>query len=219
MFHSKISTLSLLLVSLLILPACSQKSPQHPAECGEGTVQQGTAVGTVVGAVAGKLANTNIFVSAIVGGLIGTISTQRLASLQCQYYGKEKKLLENITYNIEEQNNLAQKTNLLNNKMSLLYREIIDMKKENTRKESKKNDLLNKIANKKEEILKVQQLNREVIDSTELYYSSLNNSKFSRQDKKSVQNSLNNILASLHSIENASVYNLNQLEKFKRKVQ
>jgi len=220
LFQSKTSTLSLLLASLLILlPACSHKSPQQTAECGEGTVQQGIALGTVLGAVAGRLINTNIFVGAIVGGLIGSISTQRLVSLQCQYYGKEKKLLKNITHNIEKQNNLAKKTNLLNNKMSLLYREIIEIKKEKNKKESKKNDLLDKIANKKEEILRVQKLNREVINSTTLYYNSLNNSKFSQQDKKSVQNSLDNILSSLHSIENASVYNLRQLENFKRKIQ
>ena len=72
MFQFKLSTISLLTIYLLSLSACSSKSPQT-AECGEGTVQQGTAIGTVVGAVAGKLAHTNIFVGAIVGGLIGTI--------------------------------------------------------------------------------------------------------------------------------------------------
>jgi len=211
--------LSLLLISVLSLSACSSKSPQT-AECGEGTVQEGTAIGTVVGAVAGKLANTNMFVGAIVGGLIGNISTQRLASLQCQYHGEEKKLLEDITHNIEDQNTLAQKTNMLNNKMSLLYKEIKEIKKEEkTLQLSRKNDLYHKINNKKEEILNIQRLNREVIDSTKIYYSSLNNSNFSKMDKESVQNSLSNILSSLHSIEDASIYNLNQLEKFKKKIQ
>ena len=211
--------LSLLLVSLLLFSSCSSKSPST-AECGEGTVQEGTAIGAVVGAVAGKLANTNIFVGAIVGGLIGNISTQRLASLQCQYHGKEKKLLEKITYNIEEQNRLAKKINMLNSKMSRLYKEIEQIKKEEKSLQlSQKNNLYNRINNKKEEILNIQKLNKEVIDTTQLYYNSLNGSKFSKMDKESVQNSLRNILSSLYSIKNASIYNLNQLEKFKRKIQ
>ena len=218
MFQFKKYTLPLISLFLLTFSACSNKA-QPTAECGEGTVQQGTAIGTVVGAVAGNLAHTNMFVGAIVGGFIGTISSQRLASLQCQYHGKEKELLKNITHNIKEQNNLAQETNLVNKKMSLLYKEIKQVKEEKNLHLSQKNNLLYKINNKKEEILKIQQLNREVIDSTELYYSSLNSSNFSKQDKESVQNSLSNILSSLHSIENASIYNLKQLEKFKGKIQ
>ena len=218
MFQFKTSTLSLLLVFITTLSACSNKSPQT-AECGEGTVQQGMAVGSIVGAVAGKLAHSNMFVGAIVGGLIGYISTTKLASLQCQYLGKEKKLLENITQNIEKQNNLAQQTNILNNKMTLLYQEIKEIEKEKIYQDSQKNNLLSKINAKKEEILNIQQLNREVIDSTSIYYNSLNDSSFSKQDKESVQNSLSHILSSLHNIENASIYNLNQLEKFKRKIQ
>lgn len=216
MFHFKISTLVLL--TLILLSACTQKKPST-SECGEGTVEQGTAIGVVVGAVAGQLANSNIFVGAIVGGLIGNISTQRLASLQCQYQGKEQELLSNITHNIENQNSLAQKTNLLNNKMSLLYQEIEAMQAKENFQISQKNDLLTQINKKKEEILNIQQLNREVIKSTKTYYNALTHSKFSTQDKVSVQNSLNNILSSLHSIENASIYNLSQLEKFKRKIQ
>ena len=217
MFNSKLPILSLSMMVIFSFSACSQKNTQL-GECGEKTVLQGTAVGTVLGAVAGKLSQTNIFLGAIVGGVVGTVGSRYLASLQCQYYGKERVLLEQITENIEEQNSLANSTNNLNKRMSTLYNEIETLKHQKYLQASQKENLLNKIKIKREEIRSLQRLNSEVMQSTKTYYASVKAAKFSKADKESVQHSLNSIFSSLTHIEKASQYNLKQLEKFERRV-
>lgn len=212
-------TLPLLIIFLLSV-GCSQKNPSSPQpECGERTMRDATSIGAVVGAVAGKLSQTNMLVGAVVGGVIGAISGNQLASMQCKYYGKEKALLEKIDINIQEQNSLADQTNNLNKKMSALYQEIKSTKEQEGLSDNRRMILLDKIKQKEQEILSVKRLNSNVINNTHHYYQSLKTSNFSKRDKGKIKNSLNRILSSLENIKNASSYNLEQLQKFKRRVE
>lgn len=217
MFNIKIFKLFVLIVSLLLLSACSQKFQEKP-KCSEGTILQGAAVGSVVGAIASKLADTNIFVGAIVGGVIGTIGANKLSSLQCQYHGQEEELLNAIAHNIDKQNILVNKANTLNQKMSLLYLETEQLKNQAYQQSEEKTSILNKIEKKRKEVLNIKKLNSKVMNNTQKYYHTLKNSNFSQNDKQNILNSLTNILSSLHKIENTSTYNLTQLENFKRKI-
>jgi len=218
-----------ILCLLLSLSGCSTKSKpdcvncriemKAPNECGAGTIAQGTIMGTIVGGIAGQLSQVNPIISAVVGGVIGATGGYKLASMQCQYQGKEHALLRKIQKSIRKQNGLASKSEQLNRKISQLYQEIETVNSNENESFQKRESLRNKIIMKKEEIISIQSLNNNVISKTENYYSDLKTRNYSKTDKESIKHSLSSILISLNSIKDSCTYNLEQLKKFEKKVE
>lgn len=202
---------------LLFQTGCSSKSPA-PSECGSGTMVQSVGLGVTVGVIASNLVQSNMFVGALIGGLAGAAGGKQLLTLQCQYYGDEKLLLEQISHNIASQNSLVIKTKQLNKKMHSLYEEITQLKSNKYFQLNRRNELEQRINRKQNEVLNIQTLNHQVMGTSHAYYDAVSNSNFSQKDKESIHRSLKNIFHSLNSIEEASLYNLKQLNNFKRKL-
>ena len=200
-----------------LLSACSSKTAP-PLECGELTTIQGVTIGSVTGGVVAKLSQVNAITGVLVGGVLGAVAGKKLASMQCQYYGKEQALLDNIQINIKEQGNLAKQSRELNSKISQLYNEMSLLKKRYHGDLVQKEELLEKIAIKKEEVEKIQKLNQNVMKKTKEYYQDLNRANYSKKDRKNIEQSLNSILSSLDSIEKSSRYNLEQLNQFRERI-
>lgn len=200
-----------------LLSACSSKTAS-PLECGELTTIQGVTIGSVTGGVVAKLSQVNAITGVLVGGVLGAVAGKKLASMQCQYYGKEQALLDNIQINIKEQGNLAKQSRELNSKISQLYNEMSLLKKRYHGDLVQKKELLEKIAIKKEEVEKIQKLNQNVMKKTKEYYQDLNRANYSKKDRKNIEQSLNSILSSLDSIEKSSRYNLEQLNQFRERI-
>ena len=202
-----------LLFSILIVTGCTNKISN---KCGVNTNSQALITGSIIGGIASKLSNINPIVGVIVGGIVGAVGGRQLASLQCQYYNKEKSLIQEIQNSVKEQNNLVKKTTSLNKEMTLLYNKTYLLKMSYNKVLKDKIALKKEILLKKEEVLDIQSLNSKVRLSTQEYYNTLNERKYSKIDKKQIKISLNSIFKSLTSIENSCIYNLQQLKKFKR---
>ena len=202
----------------VLLASCSSKRATHSNECGEGTTLQGIGIGSIAGGVVAKISQVNPITGILVGGVVGAVAGKKLASMQCKYYGKEKKLLEKIESNILEQDDLAKQSRELNRKMSKLYKDITLLKNTYSQDLAQKEKLLRKIAIKKEEVQKIQKLNSSVMKKTKEYYKELNQANYSKKDRKSIEQSLQSILSSLDSIEKSSRYNLEQLNQFKQRI-
>jgi hypothetical protein len=206
------------LATLLILSACSQKSPTNSGECGEGTLLQGAAAGAISGAVVSKLTKGNALTGALIAATVGGIAGNALASMQCQYSGKEQILLTKIQENIQKQNSLAKSTNQLSREMSSLNQEINKIKKEEKVTEEQKVILYSEIEEKEEALYTLQKVNDSVLHDSNTYYKTLNNANISSKDKTTMKNSLDNVLENLNSIKKASSYNLEQLQLFKTRL-
>lgn len=212
----------------LCLAGCSTKSKPNfienskvvgiQEECGERTTMQGALIGTIAGGITSQLIQVTPLISAVVGGVIGTVGGYKLASMQCKYQDIEQTLLKKIQRSIKKQNLLTVKTNYLNKRMSKLYTEISDVQNQYHMTLAKKQQLQNEIILKKEEVAEIQMLNNDVIFITENYYNELEARNYSKTDKKNIKNSLNKVLTSLGSITESCAYNLEQLNKFESRV-
>ena len=179
---------------------------------------KGIALGAIVGGVTAKVLQQSTLLGAAIGGIIGTIGGYQLASMQCQYQGKEATLLNEIQSTIDNQNSLTQETQQLNGKMSQLYKEIEMLKTQQAERLSTKEQLLNDIDIKKEEVLKLQSLGHTVKLEITQYYKDLKTTKYSETDSKNIEHSLESLIVSLDSIQESSLYNLDQLDKFEQRV-
>jgi len=172
----------------------------------------------MVGGITAKVLQQSTLVGAAVGGIIGTIGGYQLSKMQCTYKGKEALLLKKIESTIENQHTLTSETHQLNSKMSKLYEEIEALKTEHSKRLETKEVLLNEIYEKKEEVLKLQALNRNVKLEISQYYEDLKTVKYSETDTENIKHSLESLMLSLQSIEKSSIYNLEQLNKFKERI-
>jgi uncharacterized protein YoxC len=186
--------------------------------CGENTTIKGIALGTIVGGVTAKVLQQSTLIGAAIGGIIGTIGGYHLAKVQCEYKGKEAILLQKIQSTINNQNDLTLETSQLNSRISELYKEIQVLQTQQTKSLNKKEELLSQINFKKEEVLKLQALSHSVKLEITQYYKDLKTSKYSENDTKNIEHSLESLIVSLHSIEESSLYNLEQLDKFEKRV-
>ena len=219
--HKITSILSLTLICIS-LTACSSKNPTKETmvtnECGENTTLTSAAVGAIVGGITANVLQQSTLIGAAVGGIVGTIGGHQLSLMQCKYKGKEALLLKQIDSTITDQNNLASETHQLNSKMSKLYKEIELLQTIKDERSSRKELLLSNINLKKEEVLKLQSLSDNVKEEITQYYKDLEENKYSEKDNSSIKHSLESLMASLHSIEKSSIYNLDQLDKFEKRV-
>jgi len=180
---------------------------------------QATGIGAVLGGITAKVTQHSGIVGAIIGGVVGAITGQKLSNMQCDYEGQEEILLSKINTAIENNTYLINQTNSLNQHMSTLYSQINTMQANQQTNLRKKSYLISEINKKKREILNIKTLNNNVLLKVRQYNSLLKNTKYSKQDKERVQNTLQKITISLQKIKRASIYNLKQLDEFKKKVQ
>jgi uncharacterized protein YlxW (UPF0749 family) len=134
-----------------------------------------------------------------------------------QYSGQNQKLLNQINDNMKKQSSLAKSTNQLSREISALNQEINKQKEKNITKKEKLL-LYSKIEEKEESIYMLEKINDSVLYDSKSYDKVLNNSDISIENKKTIKNSINDILENLHSIKKALTYNLKQLQLFKTKL-
>jgi len=204
---------------LILLSSCAQKEPNTPKNCGDNTMLEAAGVGAVVGGIAAKVTRHSGIVGAVIGGVVGAIAGQQLSNMQCDYAGQEQILLNKINMAIEKNAYLVNQTNTLNQQMFTLYSQINTIQTNQESNLRKKSYLINEINKKKKEVLGIKTLNSTVMLKVRQYNTLLNSAKYSKLDKQRVQNTLQKITISLQAIKRASIYNLNQLNQFEKRVQ
>ena len=169
--------------------------------------------GVIVGSIIGHISGTSVVTGSVVGAVAGFAGGDLLTQMQEEYQEKENILAEKILKSVENQQRLVLDGKELDRKISKLDKDIKSLKvnKKNQLLENKQ-ELINRISLKKEELLNFKELNDSAIDDILVYNNLVSYTKYTAEKKKEMENALDSVLTNLFHLRKTCNENLEKLD-------
>jgi uncharacterized protein YcfJ len=200
---------------------CSKKASNILSENRKNTANEteieSFETGVLIGSFIGHVSGSSVVTSTVVGAVAGLTGGNLLSKMQKSYQKKEHSLNEKILKSVQIQQQLSLKIIELNINVSKLDKDTEALKSYGSKEilESK-NKISQKILLKKEELLSFKQLNDSAIDDILLYNNLVSYTQYTKERKKEVEGTLDNVLTNLFHLRktcNENLEKLNNLEE------